>query len=87
MDPHTRTITVALDMSKAFDTIHIQTLIPAEYKSNLDLKINNTALPMATHTYVIGLTLDPKLTYNTHIHNISVQAHKTLQMIKAVTAA
>ena len=38
---------------------------PAEYKSNLDLKIN-TALHMATH---------PKLTYSTHIHNISVQAH------------
>ena len=58
----------------------------AEYKSNLDLKINNTALPMATHPNVLGLTLDPKLTYHTHIHNISVQAHKPLQMIKALTA-
>ena len=47
-----------------------------EYKSNLDLKINNTALHMATHPKVLGLTLDPKLTYNTHIHNISVQTHK-----------
>ena len=44
----------------------------AEYKSNLDLKINNTAIPMATHPKVLSLTLDPKLTYNTHIH-ISVQ--------------
>ena len=59
---------------------------PAEYKSNLDLKINNTALPMATHPKVLGLTLDPKLAYSTHIHNISVQAHKPLQMIKALTA-
>ena len=33
-----------------------------------------------------GLTLDPKLAYNTHIHNISVQAHKPLQIIKALTA-
>ena len=40
--------------------------------------INNKALPMATHPKVLGLTLDPKLTYSTHIHNISVQAHKTL---------
>ena len=32
------------------------------------------------------LTLDPKLTYNTHIHNISVQAHKPLQIIKTLTA-
>ena len=26
----------------------------AKYKNNLDLKINNTALPMATHTKVMG---------------------------------
>ena len=52
---------------------------PAEYKSNLGLKINNTALPMATHPKVLGLTLDAKLTYSTPI---SVQAHKPLQMIK-----
>ena len=52
----------------------------------LDLKINNTALRMAMHPKVLGLTLDPKLTYSTHIHNISVQAHKPLQMIKTLTA-
>ena len=39
---------------------------------------------MATHPKVLGLTLDPKLTYSTHIHNISVQAHK--QIIKVLTA-
>ena len=39
-----------------------------------------------THPKVLGLTLDPKLTYSTHIHNISVQAHKPLQIIKALTA-
>ena len=59
---------------------------PAEYTSNLGLKINNTALTMATHPKVLGPTLDPKLTYSTPIHNISVQAHKSLQMIKALTA-
>ena len=47
---------------------------PAEYRSHLDLKINNTELPMTMHSKVMGLTLDPKLTYSTHIHNISVQA-------------
>ena len=36
---------------------------PCRYTSNLDLKINNNALPMATHPKVLGLTLDPKLTY------------------------
>ena len=62
------------------------TLDPAEYKSYLDLKINNTALPMATHTKVRGLTLGPNLTYSTHIHNISVHAHNPLKLIKALTA-
>ena len=57
-----------------------------EYTSNLDLTINNKALPMATHPNVLGLTLDPKLTYSTHIHNISVQAHKPLQIIQTLTA-
>ena len=41
---------------------------------------------MAMHPNVLRLTLDPKLTYSTHIHTISVQAHKPLQMIKALTA-
>ena len=42
---------------------------------------------MATHPKVLGLTLDPKLTYSTtHIHTISVHAHKPLQIIKALTA-
>ena len=41
---------------------------------------------METHQKVLGLTLDPKLTYSTHIHNISVPAHKPLQIIKALPA-
>ena len=49
-------------------------------------KIQNNALPMATHPKVLGLTLDPKLTYSTHIHNNSVQAHNLLQIIKALAA-
>ena len=53
---------------------------PAEYTSNLDLQIHNRALPMATHPKVLGLTLDPKLTYRTHIHNISVHAYGYLQL-------
>ena len=59
---------------------------PAEYTSNLDIKIQNNALPMATHPNVLGLTLDPKLTYSTHIHNISVQTHNPLQIIRTLAA-
>ena len=40
---------------------------PADYISNLGLNINNKALPVALPTKVLGLTLDPKLTYNAHI--------------------
>ena len=52
----------------------------------MDLKIYNTALPMTTHPKVLGLNLDPTFTYSTHIDNISVQAHKPQEMIKALTA-
>ena len=51
---------------------------PSEYKSNLNLKINNAAPPRETHPEVLDLTFDPKFTYSTHMHNISVQAHKPL---------
>ena len=67
-------------------TCTLFTLVPAEYTRNLDLKVHHNALPMAMHPKVLGFTLDPKFTYSTHIHNISVQAHKPLQFIKALTA-
>ena len=41
---------------------------------------------MATHPNGLGLTLNPKLTNSTHIHNLSEQAHKPLQLINALTA-
>ena len=41
---------------------------------------------MATHPKVLGLTLEPNLTYSTHIHNISVHAPKPLQILKVLTA-
>ena len=55
----------------------------AEYISHLDLNINNTALHMAK---IPGLTLDPKLTCSTLIHNIPTHTHKSLLIIKAFTA-
>ena len=38
------------------------------------------------HPQVMGLTVDPKGTYSTHILNISVQKHKPLQMITLLRA-
>ena len=42
---------------------------------------------MATHLKILGITFDQKLTYSTHIHNISVQAHKPRHTIKSLTAS
>ena len=47
-----------------------------EYTRNLDLTINNKALPMATYPKVLGITLDP----NSHTANTSTTSlytHKT----------
>ena len=76
---HTTILSLCRDKTKQSHTKIICTLFtpdPAEYKNILDFKINNTALTKVTHPKVLGLTLDPKLIYSTHIHNISVQAHK-----------
>ena len=56
-----------LTLNRDKTTCTLFTPDPAEYESNLDLKINNIALPMTTHPMVQGLTLDPKLLYSTHI--------------------
>ena len=40
---------------------------------------------MALHPDLLGLTLDPKLTYNAHIQSIATHAQKPLQVIKALT--
>ena len=59
---------------------------PCRINYNLEVKINNTTLPMTTHPKFMGLILDPKLTYNTHIQNIVTQGQNPLHMIKALTA-
>ena len=51
----------------------------------MGLNINNEALPMALHSKVLGLTLDPQVTCNAHIQNIATNAQKPLQVIKAFT--
>ena len=63
----------------------IYTPDPSEYTTNLDLTINNTALPMATQPRVQVIILDPKLTYRTHICNISVHT-QTSTSNKTLTA-
>ena len=50
------------------------------------LKIDNIILPTETHPKILGLTLDPKLTFNRHIENSSFKAKKSLNIIKALTS-
>ena len=59
---------------------------PAEYNTQLGLQIDNTTLPMTTHTKILGLTLDPKLTYNRHIDLAATKARKTINILKVLTS-
>ena len=56
---------------------------PAEYNTQLGLQIDNTTLPMTTHPKILGLTLDPKLTYNRHIDLAATKAWKTTNILKS----
>ena len=60
---------------------------PAEYNKQLGLQIDNTTLPMTTHPKILGLTLDPKLTYNRHIDLAATKARKTINILKVLTSA
>ena len=50
---------------------------PAEYKSNLELKINNTALPMATHPKVRALTLTETHIQHKHSQHLNTSTQAT----------
>ena len=52
--------------------------IPVEYNTRLILQINNTILNMHTDLKIVGLTLDPKLSYNKHIDNMAAKISKMI---------
>ena len=59
---------------------------PAEYSVNLNLTIDDTRLPMERHPTILGLTLDPKMTFNQHVTNMTYKARKTIKVLKALTS-
>ena len=59
---------------------------PAEYSTQLELQIYNITLPMNINPKILGLTLNPKLTYNKHIEITITKACKTIQILKALTS-
>ena len=59
---------------------------PAEYNTQLQLRMNNTLIPTVKHPKILGLTLDPKLTYSTHTKQLTNNAKKSLNVLKALTS-
>ena len=59
---------------------------PAEYSTQLTLNIDNVVIPTVKNPKILGLTFDPKLTYNSHIRKTSDKAINTLKLLKALTS-
>ena len=59
---------------------------PAEYRDELSLQLDNTRLPTICNPKILGLTFDPKLTFNEHIKTSKDKAEKTINIIKALTS-
>ena len=59
---------------------------PAEYSTQLTLNIDNVVIPTVKNHKILGLTFDPKLTYNSHIRKTSDKARNTLKLLKALTS-
>jgi hypothetical protein len=85
-DIHTWTITNELKLNPTKTTTTLFTPDPAEYSTELTLDIDNIRLPTVKNPKILGLTLDPKLTYNQHIKTTTVKANKTLNILKALTS-
>ena len=56
-----------------------------EYNTTINININNNTIATNTHPKILGITFDPKLTYNKHIKLTKQLATKTLNVIKALT--
>ena len=74
---------LTLNASKTTSTLF--TPDPAEYNKTLELQINNTQLPTVKEPKILGLTLDPKLTYTGHVRKTVTKAKNTLKALKALT--
>ena len=85
-DIHAWTIKNDLKLNAGKTTTTLFTPDPAEYSTKLTLNIDNTLLPTVKNPKILGLTLDPKLTYNEHIKQTTTKANKTLKILKTLTA-
>ena len=60
---------------------------PAEYGTQLGLRIDGATLPMTTHPKILGLTLGPRLTYGRHVDLAAAKARKTVNILRVHTSA
>ena len=67
-------------------TIILFTPYPAEYSTILSLKLNNQTIPYNKTSKIIGITLDPKLTFLQHINITITKAKQMLNIPKAFTS-
>ena len=58
----------------------------AEYDTTLSLKLNNQTLPTTKHPIILGITLDPKLTFSQRINVTITKAKQTLNILKPLTS-
>ena len=70
-----------LNASKTMTTLF--TPDPAEYRDELSLQLDNTRLPTIRNPKILGLTFDPKLTFNEHIKTSKDKAEKNNQYTKS----
>ena len=58
----------------------------SEHSTTLSLKLNNQTIPTTKHRKILGVTLDPKLTFPQHINVAITKAKQTLNILKALTS-
>ena len=73
-------------LTHALSSDHLPIITTINIRHDSDYNKTDGISPTTTHPKVLGLTLDQKPTYSTHIHNISALAHNPLQVIKSLTA-
>ena len=83
---HKWTVDNDLKLNADKSTSTLFTLHPNEFNYKLNIHINNVLIPTVQNPKILGLTFDPKLTFNQHIDNTKEKATKTVKLLKALTS-
>src|SRR5579872_6589410 len=73
-----------LNPTKSYCTLF--SLHNKDQEIQLQLTINNQAFPTTKHPKLLGVTFDPKLTFNEHTKSIKTAASKSINILKSLTA-